>query len=171
MPVRTVRIAESRLPWSISSVSEQNHLRFTFCNKQCEEKSRLICPQLSDGKFSVLQEIGLVMWSMAVRWQRINQLRYLVPPVTGYLQRCRTALELYLRREVTVHKSTSVFDSYCIKKRCETSIYVILCMEVMYGMYFDVGLSASVEIYLKNMSYVTLQMYCSLSAWPIASLP
>jgi len=93
-----------------------------FYSKLHEEKRGLICARLSHRKFSVPQEIGLVMWSMVVKWQRINQRSYLVSCVTGYLQRWPTALELHLRRTVTVvHTSTPVFVS-CIKNDMKPSV-------------------------------------------------
>jgi hypothetical protein len=74
---------------------------------------------------------------MVVKWQRINQQGYLVSCLTGYLQRRPTALELHLRRVVTVvRESTSLFVGRSIKNdmvQCVRKVAVHLhkLLEVM----------------------------------------
>jgi hypothetical protein len=75
--VSKARVTEFDLPWSNSPASQQNHVTLKFCNELCRMRRSLIGPEVSDRKFSVLQEIGLVMWSISVgRCWRINQWCY-----------------------------------------------------------------------------------------------
>lgn len=68
------RVTKFDLPWSNSPDSQQNRVTLKFCNQLYRMRRSLIGPEVSDRKFSVLQEIGLVMWSISVgRCWRINQ--------------------------------------------------------------------------------------------------